>query len=168
VSNQNNRLIFIPPVVPPTPPSTIGVGNIVKETSACGPLQQVVREPVRGTFFGLFANSSVPQGFNDRLTPYIDARGEQVDYRKVPMADGGYRMYGHQVIQYTTVIGVGSGRNLAIGGGGGGGGWAQGGGGTTGSMQQMVTSIQLRECEVGSYVPPPREIVYVESKRIRQ
>jgi hypothetical protein len=83
------------------------------------------------------------------------------------MEDGfGFRLFGHQVTQYTAIIGVAAARNLAIGGGGGGD-WGQGGVGASSSMQQIVTTIQIRECEIGSYVPPPRT-VYVEPKAIRQ
>ena len=167
-SHDSSRYVFVPPVVPPTPPSTVTVGNIVKETFACGPLQRVVREPVTGTYFGLIGRGRVAQGTTERLEPYLDASGRQVEYRKVMLEDGfGYRLFGHQVTQYTTVVGVSAARHIAIGGGGGNGAWGQGGGGASSAMQQMVTTIQLRECEIGSFVPPPRT-VYVEPRAIRQ
>lgn len=120
------------------------------------------------TFFGLIGNSKVRQGYTERLVPYVDERGVQQDYRRVPLEDGtGYRLFGHQVTQFTTIIGVNGARNFAIGGGGGGGGWGQAGGGSSSAMQQMVTTIQLRECEIGSFVTQPK-IVYVEPRRIRQ
>ena len=168
VSNNNERWTFIPPVVPPTPPSSLAVGNVVSETSACGPLQRVVREPIEGRFFGLVTNSHVQQGFNERLEPYFDEHGVRQDYRRVPLEDGsGYRLFGHQVTQHTTIVGISGTRNLALGGGGGGGGWGQAGAGSSSAMQQMVTSIQLRECEIGSYVTRP-PVVYVEPAHIRQ
>ncbi|MEO6093288.1 MAG: hypothetical protein ABIT04_00880 [Novosphingobium sp.] len=170
-TNSRYRAIFIPPVVPGTPPSTVGVGNIVKETGACGPLQRVVREPVQGTFFGLFKNSRVGLGYNEYLAPYIDEQGVRQDYRRVPLEDGsGYRLFGHQVTQMTTVLGVAGARNIALGGGGGGGAWGQGGMGASSSMQELVTSLQLRDCEIGTYVaaPPPPPPFYDEPRHIRQ
>ncbi|WP_448581343.1 hypothetical protein [Thermaurantiacus sp.] len=144
------------------------MGNIIKETGNCGPLQRVVREPIVGMFFGLIGHRKMPQGHTERLEPYVDERGMRVEYRKVMMEDGiGYRLFGHQVTQYTTIVGVAGARNIALGGGGSGGGWGQAGGGASSSMQQMVTTIQLRECEIGSYVPPPRT-VYVEPKPIQR
>ena len=168
-SNYSSKLIFIPAIIPPTPPTALGVGNIIKDTSSCGPLQRVIREPVEGTFYGVFGKSHVPQGFTERLVAFVDAGGVQVDYRQVPISGGGYRLFGHQVTQYTAVIGVGGARNIAIGGGAGGGAWGQAGAGASASMQQMVTTIQLRECEIGSFVPPaPPRIIYEEPKHIRQ
>lgn len=149
-SVYRSKAIFIPPVVPGTPPSQLAVGNIIKETSACGPLQHIVRQQVNGTFIGLFRNASVPQGFSDDLEPYRDAAGNTVDYRMERMPDGDIRMFGHQVVMFTTVIGVASNRNIALGGGGGGGSWGQGGMGSSSSNQRMVTNIQLRDCEIGT------------------
>lgn len=48
------------------------------------------------------------------------------------------------------VVGTSSAKNLAIGGGSSGGGWGQGGGGNSGSMQQIVTNIQLKICDLGT------------------
>ncbi|KQX26042.1 hypothetical protein ASD39_02015 [Sphingomonas sp. Root50] len=149
-SVYRSKAIFIPPVVPGTPPSQLAVGNIIKETSACGPLQRIVRQQVYGTFIGLFGKSSVPQGFSDDIEPYRDDAGNTVDYRMERMADGDIRMFGHQVVMFTTVIGVASNRNIALGGGGGGGSWGQGGMGSSSSNQRLVTNIQLRDCEIGT------------------
>lgn len=174
-SLSNEKLIFIPAIIPPTPPSTLAVGNIIKETGACGPLQTLVREPVEGSFFGLIKNSRVRQGYTEHLAPFVDEHGVRQDYRRVPLDDAmGYRLFGHQVTQYTTIVGVSGSRNIAIGGGGGNGAWGQGGAGASGSMQQMVTTIQLRECEVGSVLrtppppPPPPPAIYEVPRRIRQ
>ena len=131
-------------------------------------LQHVVREPVDGVFFGFVDSKHIRQGFTERLEPMVDARGIQQDYRRVPLEDGtGFRLFGHQVTQHTTIIGISGSRNFAVGGGGGGGGWGQAGAGSSSAMQQLVTSIQLRECEVGSIVTRSN-IVYVEPTRIRQ
>lgn len=156
-SNYRSREIFIPSVVPGTPSSQIAAGDIIKETSACGPLQHIVRQPVTGTFIGLFRNASVAQGWSDDLEPYRDADGVQQDYRRERLANGDVRMFGHQVVMFTTVVGVASNRNIALGGGSGGGSWGQGGMGSSSSNQRMVTTIQLRDCEIGDM-----RTVYVE------
>ncbi len=150
----------------------MAIGNIVKETGACGPLQRVVREPIEGTFFGLVKNTRVAQGYTDHLEPYLDGHGAEQQYKHVPLEDGvGYRLFGHQVTQYTTVLGVSGVRNIAVGGGGNSGAWGQAGMGTSGAMQRMATTIELRECEVGVIMPreaPRAPVVFVEPKRIRQ
>lgn len=156
-SRYRSRTVFIPPVVPGTPPSQVAVGDIIRETSACGPLQHIVRQPVRGTFIGLFRNASVDQGWSDDLEPFRDDAGIRVDYRQDRLPNGDVRMFGHQVIMFTTVVGVASNRNIALGGGSGGGSWGQGGMGSSSSNQRMVTTIQLRECEIGTM-----HTVYVE------
>jgi hypothetical protein len=171
-TNFRATSIFIPPVVPATPPSTVAAGNLIKETTTCGPLQRVVRTPVDGTFIGLFRRSQVDQGWTEDLAPYLDARGREQVYREVPLEDGsGVRVYGHQAIMFTTVVGVASNRNIAIGGGGGssGGNWGQGGMGSSSSNQRMITTIQLRSCEVGTFQFPVREVhVEVAAKAIRE
>lgn len=148
-SSYRSRAILIPPVVPGTPSSQLATGDIIKETSACGPLQHIVRQPVDGTFIGLFRSVSVPQGWSDDLEPFRDPDGRLIDYRSERQADGDVRLFGHQVVMFTTVVGVASNRNVALGGGGGSG-WGQGGMGSSSSNQRMVTTIQLRDCEIGT------------------
>lgn len=171
-SVYNNKTIFIPSVVPATPPSHLAVGNIVKETSACGPLQAISKREIKGTFHGIFSTSEVPQGFHQELVPYIDDNGVEQQYKNVPLPTGdGYRVFGHQVTQYTTVVGVSGARNIAIGGGGSSGSWGQGGMGTSSANQQLVTTLQLRLCEIGTVKYPQvvkmiEEVpVYIEVER---
>lgn len=161
VTNYSSKTLFIPPVVPATPPSQVAIGNIIKETLACGPLQTVVKTPIVGTRSGLIGKSKVDQGFTYDLAPYTDANGNILDYREVPLADGsGYRLFGSQVVMFSTVIGISGGGNLAIGGGGGNQSWGQGGFGTSSSNTRLVTNIQVAQCEVGTvkYVPVEREV----------
>ena len=154
-SVYNNKSIFIPPVVPPTPASFVAAGNVIKETSECGPLQAISERDVNGTFHGLFVNSNVHQGYHQELVPYRDENGNEQQYKEVllPTHDG-YRIFGHQVTQYTTVVGVSGARNVAIGGGGSSGSWGQGGMGTSSANQQLVTTIQLRLCDMGTIKYP--------------
>lgn len=137
----------------------------MKETSACGPLQSVIKRPVEGTFFGLVLNSKTEQGFTEELTPYLNKDGEIQEYLQIPLADGsGYKLFGHQVTQYSAIIGISGARNIAIGTGGSQGSWGQGGLGTSSSNQQLVTTIELRLCEVGTVIdrkppPPPLPVI---------
>lgn len=161
VTNYSSKTLFIPPVVPATPPSQVAIGNIIKETLACGPLQTVVKTPIVGTRSGLIGKSKVDQGFTYDLAPYTDKDGNIVDYRQVALPDGsGYRLFGSQVVMFSTVIGISGGGNLAIGGGGGNQSWGQGGFGTSSSNTRLVTNIQVAQCEVGTvkYVPVEREV----------
>ncbi|WP_155646717.1 hypothetical protein [Burkholderia territorii] len=162
----SNNTVFIPPVIPPTPPSTLAVGNIIKETSACGPLQSVIRHPVEGTFFGLLSESKVEQGYTDELAPYQDPDGQIIEYRQVRQPDGAsYKLFGHQVTQYTSIVGVSGARNIALGAGTGSGNWSQAGLGTSAANQQMITTIQLRSCEIGTLTQAALPLV---AERIRR
>jgi hypothetical protein len=154
VSNTNVRVNYIPAVIPETPPSFLAVGNVAVESSGCGPLQQVEQTPVNGTFFGLMKKSKVSQGFTDELEPYTNASGELQAYYKAPDGNGGSILYGHQVTQYTAILGVSGAKNIALGGGAGGGSWGQAGLGASSSNQQLVTKIVLRLCEAGRIEPP--------------
>jgi hypothetical protein len=153
-SSYTDNTVFIPSVVPSTPSAALGVGNVTTLVSACGPLQKVVREQVVGTFVGLVKKSTIKQGYDETLAPYYDSTGYQVDYRRVPQLDGSVKLMGHQVITSMAIVGVAASRNVALGGGSGND-WGQVGGGSSSSIQQVVSRIQLRECEVGSMGPRP-------------
>lgn len=148
---EGDRTLFIPPVVPATPPSSVAAANVIQNTSACGPLQSITKRQVIGVFFGaLGGQDEVKQGFTDELQPYRDEQGNVVEYIVRPSFYGDRKVFGHQVTQYTAVIGISGARNFAIGGGGGTSqNWGQGGMGSSSANQQMVTTIQLRLCEIG-------------------
>lgn len=174
-SVYNNKTIFIPPIIPPTPASQLGVGNIIKETGTCGPLQRITARKVEGTFHGLFFDSKVDQGYTEQLAPYLDANGNEALYKNVPLPTGdGYRIIGHQVTQYTTIVGVSGARNIAIGGGGSSGSWGQGGLGTSSANQQLVTTLQLSLCDMGTVRFQPVLVntevhnVYVEVDKMKK
>lgn len=166
-SSYRSKSIFIPSVVPGNQSSTIAAANIIKETTACGPLQSVVRTPITGTWNGLFRSVPVNQGFTYDLAPYTDVNGQTQAYIEEVGQDGVRRVFGHQAIIFSTVIGLASNRNVALGGGGSDGGWGQAGMGASSSNQQLVTNIQLKRCEMGAYKEVP-VIVEVEPKSIRQ
>ena len=136
------------PSVGVTAPSTVAVGNIIKETMACGVLQSVQRDPVKGIYMGMFKRSQIDLGTDDSLVPFTNETGEEVYYKRVLGSDGKYRLMGHQPIIYTTVLSVSGARNLSLGGGGSQQEWGQAGVGASSAMNRLVSKIQLRSCEM--------------------
>lgn len=134
------------PSVGVTAPSTVAVGNIIKETMACGVLQSVQRDTVKGTYLGLFKRSQIDLGTDDSLVPFTNETGEEVYYKRVLGSDGKYRLMGHQPIIYTTVLSVSGARNMSLGGGGSQQEWGQAGVGASSAMNRLVSKIQLRSC----------------------
>ena len=148
-STTNYRSVaLVLPSVGVTDPSTVAVGNIIKETMACGVLQSVQRDPVKGTYMGLFKRSQIDLGTDDSLVPFTNETGEEVYYKRVLGSDGKYRLMGHQPIIYTTVLSVSGARNLSLGGGGSQQEWGQAGVGASSAMNRLVSKIQLRSCEM--------------------
>lgn len=148
-STTNYRSVaLVLPSVGVTAPSTVAVGNMIKETMACGVLQSVQRDPVKGTYMGLFKRSQIDLGTDDSLVPFTNETGEEVYYKRVLGSDGKYRLMGHQPIIYTTVLSVSGARNLSLGGGGSQQEWGQAGVGASSAMNRLVSKIQLRSCEM--------------------
>ena len=146
-STTNYRSVaLVLPSVGVTAPSTVAVGNIIKETMACGVLQSVQRDTVKGTYLGLFKRSQIDLGTDDSLVPFTNETGEEVYYKRVLGSDGKYRLMGHQPIIYTTVLSVSGARNLSLGGGGSQQEWGQAGVGASSAMNRLVSKIQLRSC----------------------
>ena len=146
-STTNYRSVaLVLPSVGVTAPSTVAVGNIIKETMACGVLQSVQRDTVKGTYMGLFKRSQIDLGTDDSLVPFTNETGEEVYYKRVLGSDGKYRLMGHQPIIYTTVLSVSGARNLSLGGGGSQQEWGQAGVGASSAMNRLVSKIQLRSC----------------------
>ena len=148
-STTNYRSVaLVLPSVGVTAPSTVAVGNIIKETMACGVLQSVQRDTVKGTYLGLFTRSQIDLGTDDSLVPFTNETGEEVYYKRVLGSDGKYRLMGHQPIIYTTMLSVSGARNLSLGGGGSQQEWGQAGVGASSAMNRLVSKIQLRSCEM--------------------
>ena len=148
-STTNYRSVaLVLPSVGVTDPSTVAVGNIIKGTMACGVLQSVQRDTVKGTYLGLFKRSQIDLGTDDSLVPFTNETGEEVYYKRVLGSDGKYRLMGHQPIIYTTVLSVSGARNLSLGGGGSQQEWGQAGVGASSAMNRLVSKIQLRSCEM--------------------
>ena len=146
-STTNYRSVaLVLPSVGVTAPSTVAIGNIIKETMACGVLQSVQRDDVKGTYLGLFKKSEVNLGTDDTLVPFVNEAGEETYYKRVLGSDGKYRLMGHQPVVYTTQLSVSGARNLSLGGGGSNQEWGQVGAGSSSAMTRLVSKIQLRSC----------------------
>lgn len=156
---DNSRLVYVAPIIPPQPASSLQVGALVKETTECMPLQVVVERPITGYFHGILFTTANPQGYHQALVPYVDAAGVQQEYKRVPIMgrgslagiEVGYALFGTQAVIVTGVLGTSGARNIGGGGSGGNGGGSLGVGGSS-NMQQLATTITARSCSLGSYM----------------
>lgn len=148
-ASSQHHTLFIPSVTQGIAPSIVPGANVTAQAgTVCGPRQEIVSEPVSGTFHGLFVRRSVDQGTTDTLRPAPQA------FRIVNYPDGSQRYYGHQVTTYVAAVGVSGARSLALGGGGSRGDWGQGSLGTSSANQRLVIKHVLTECELGASPPP--------------
>jgi hypothetical protein len=148
-TNVDGRTFVEAAMVPPTPSSSVGIGQVMVTTTACGPRRAVKEERVVGTFHGLFFKDYDDQGVTDKLIDPMDANGNRLPrYEKEVDSDGTEHVYGNQFVISQTVVAVAGARNIAMGGGAGIGPNGQLGGGSSASMSQLVTTIEVLECEV--------------------
>ena len=156
---DNSRSVYVAPIIPPQPASSLQVGALVKETTECMPLQVVVERPITGYFHGILFTTANPQGYHQALVPYVDAAGVQQEYKRVPImgrgslagVEVGYALFGTQAVIVTGVLGTSGARSIGGGGSGGNGGGSLGVGGSS-NMQQLATTITARSCSLGSYM----------------
>lgn len=168
--NDTSNVQFLPPVVPSTPPSVVGVGNIVVDRSPCGPRQVVVSEQITGYSKNPFRTSEVKNGLNDR-TATAELGGMPDPFLHYPLDDGSVLLIGSQVVTFAAVIGNSSASSLAIGGGSGSGNWGQAGGGSSGGLTQIQTRTEIQDCvfaREGAKTSSAPVIQEVPQKHVRQ
>lgn len=165
VDNSKSMTVILPPVMPPMPPQFSQQGEVKQEVMACGPLQSIQRERIDGVFVGFTSNDNIYLGQDDRLIPFTQ-NGRIIRYHEEVQMDGlTVRVFGHQPIITTTPLTVSGARQFGLGGFNSNGG-GQIGGGVSGAMGRLVSTIQLRDCELPGYklvstdppvmvVPPP-------------
>lgn len=124
------------PVVHGAGAPALAAANLVVVPGQCGPRVRVVKTAVVGKRFGIWGGQSdVEQGADAELqsdaVPFIEVMGY---------------MMGHQVTQYTAVIGTSSGASFSLGGFGKDGQAAQGGAAASGQLQQIVAKVQVLDC----------------------
>jgi hypothetical protein len=85
-----------------------------------------------------------------------------------PFLRRGDMVFGHEVVEYVTVVATSSAGSFSLGGYGTEGNGAQGGASGGGALQQMVVHVSVRECivsvdeaapPVGMSPPPPERIL---------
>lgn len=155
----------VPPAIAPTM-----VGGAVSTTAMhCGPAQRIEAQPIYGTQFGLFKDTQVLLGATEITKPYLDEDGQEAIY--IPYNG---RWFGHEVLYSTAVLGVTGATSVGFGGFGSNGG-GNAAGGISGGMQRMVTTIQLRLCQIPPAIPsvrivraeiPHRRVVTVKPRRV--
>lgn len=145
VSNVETRFLNLPSHVVPVAPSIIAGANVVQSVGACGVLQQVKREEVKGTYHGLFTDSQVSLGFRETLTGYVDTDGKPQLFKEYTVRDTTY-IIGHQPVIVSSVVATGGARQFGLGGNSSSGNNGSGSLGSSGTNQQMVEHIQLTEC----------------------
>lgn len=145
ISNVETRFLNLPSHVVPVAPSIIAGANVVQSVGACGVLQQVKREEVKGTYHGLFTDSQVSLGFRETLTGYVDSDGKPQLFKEYTVRDTTY-IIGHQPVIVSSVVATGGARQFGLGGNSSSGNNGSGSLGSSGANQQMVEHIQLTEC----------------------
>lgn len=165
VTTENTTVykrIEVPVLFNPVPPSTAVVGNIETHVTACGPLQQVIKTPVKGTYVGVFKNTSIDLGEDMELAPVRDEAGNEVYYAEKMFVEGSekvIRRFGSQVYITTALPNVSGASTFSIGFAGSSGG-GNGGAGSSSAMTRIVTKVMVISCELsGAYklVQAPEE-----------
>lgn len=124
------------PVIHGQAAPALAAANLVVLPGVCGPRVWVERVPVVGKRFGVWGGQSdVEQGYDEAIRPEAE-----------PFVQRGAYLIGHQVTQFTAVIGTSSAGSFSLGGYGKNGDGAQGGGAASGQLQQIVSKVQVREC----------------------
>jgi hypothetical protein len=131
--------------------------NVVMNPRTCGPRVDVVSAPVVGKRFGVLGGvRDVDQGTSESFVP-----------AREPFLHRGNMIFGHEIVEYVTVLGTSSAGSFSLAGYGTNGNGAQGGASGGGILQQMVVKVSVRECvmsvdagpppSVGAMPPPPEQ-----------
>lgn len=135
------------PVVHGAAAPALASANLVVVPGVCGPRVKIVKTDIVGKRFGVWGGTSdVVQGQNDTI--------ESADEPFI--AKGNYQL-GHIVTTLSAVVGASSGGSFSIGGFGKSGDGGQGGGAATGALQQIATTVTVRDCifATGTVVTAP-------------
>lgn len=152
ITKVDARTLLLPDM-PATPPTVISSAQMIKETTACGPLQSVDSQPVtqvlRGGFLG-WGWKEVDAGTTMHLTERLDAEGRHLWFYEAPIpGTSDVYLFGNQQVIVYAVLGAGSAVQTGAGGGGSNMNWGQLAAGTSGSSQRMVADIQNKLCFLG-------------------
>jgi hypothetical protein len=140
VSGDNVNVMYIPSHGVQTPTSVVPSTKSIQSTTGCGVMHKVKREVINGKYFNLIAApTDVNLGYTDTLIP------SDVPFKTYSVGKKSY-LIGHEVIMTTTPISISGARQFGLGGNNDNGGGGSGSIGSSGAMNQVVTTIQLREC----------------------
>jgi hypothetical protein len=142
-TQDNSRFSVLPNVIPETPATAMGTGNVMVWFSACGPLQRIYHDDKMTAEDKRFLHkaTTVDLGSDDHVGPVLDDSNNQIPFRQV-----GAQRFGSQVVIFATTIGVSNSSSFALGGGSGAGNWGQLGGGATSGMQRLTLRAEVVDC----------------------
>lgn len=148
------------PVIPNQNPAA-GVG-VTKGT--CGPLQSVNRQEFKAHYMGMIWNSSLANGTEDFLQPFVDRNGYVIQYKAYETPEGGWAIYGNRPIFFYSAINTSGSRQI---GGGGGTGFTRGqaSAGSSSAIQRVVINIRMDECLLDVQDPPPAPVLTKPNNR---
>jgi hypothetical protein len=153
VGGDSTRINIVPSLAVPAQAATLVSAQQMVTISECGPLQSIIRKDINGVVIGYTGETTLKQGENFELDFYRDPKSNNIEYyHKLALMDQefkqiGWQVFGHQVVQQSAVIGTSANRQAMIGAGNNSG-WGQGGMASSSSMQQAVTRVTLRVCEL--------------------
>jgi hypothetical protein len=135
------------PVIHGPAAAPLAGAHVVMNPRACGPRVDIVSAPVVGKRFGVLGGMrDVDQGTSESFVP-----------AREPFVHRGNMVFGHEIVEYVTVVGTSSAGSFSLAGYGTNGNGAQGGASGGGMLQQMVVKVSVRECvmSVDAGPPPP-------------
>ena len=136
------------PVVHGPAAAPLAGANIVMNPRPCGPRVDIVSAPVVGKRFGVLGGvRDVEQGDTESFVPAEE-----------PFLRRGNMLFGHEVVEYVTVVGTSAAGSFSIAGYGTDGNGAQGGASGGGALQQMVVKVSVRECVMSVDAPAPSPV----------
>lgn len=145
----------VQPVVPPTITPSATVSRYAD--TECQPRMKIVRRSVNG----LNNRPMGAQEFEVGTDMYV-VSDEEMPYKRVELAPGLVRFFGHRMTETTAVTTVSTGWGFGIGGNGSNGAGGSIGAGASGGLQRLITTIRLMDCvayELDTRTPPKPEVV---------
>ena len=154
-ASRNWSVRPVQPIVPPsiTPSATV---SRYADTE-CQPRMKIVRRSVNG----LNNRPMGAQEFEAGTDMYV-VSDEEMPYKRVELAPGLVRFFGHRMTETTAVTTVSTGWGFGIGGNGSNGAGGSVGAGASGGLQRLITTIRLMDCvayELDTRTPPKPEVV---------
>lgn len=153
-----SRSWSVRPVQPVVPPAIAPSATVSRYADTeCQPRMKIVRRSVNG----LNNRPMGAQEFEAGTDMYV-VSDEEMPYKRVELAPGLVRFFGHRMTETTAVTTVSTGWGFGIGGNGSNGAGGSIGAGASGGLQRLITTIRLMDCvayELDTRTPPKPEVV---------